>query len=160
MKFLKVSFPAVFVLVVIYCSFACQKKAGLDLTSARKAVEEANQKFMDASIRGDAATVAALYTDNTLLLPPNSPMIQGKKATEEYWRETWAQLKIADFKMTILDLYGKGDLVCEVGSYTLKFRVQGKDTVDEGKYLVVWRQMAYKTWKKHIDIWNSDRPTQ
>jgi ketosteroid isomerase-like protein len=155
-----VSFLALFVLFVIYGTFACQKKAGIDLTSARKALEEANQKFMDASIRGDAATVAALYTDNTLLLPPNSPMIQGKKATEEYWRETWAQLKIADFKMTILDLYGKGDLVCEVGSYTLKFRVQGKDAVDEGKYLVVWRQMADKTWKKHIDIWNSDRPTQ
>jgi ketosteroid isomerase-like protein len=62
--------------------------------------------------------------------------------------------------MTILNLYGKDDLVYEVGSYTLKFEIQGKEGVDEGKYVVVWKQTADKTWKKLIDIWNSDMPTQ
>jgi ketosteroid isomerase-like protein len=62
--------------------------------------------------------------------------------------------------MTILSLYGEGDLAYEVGSYTLKFNVQGKEGIDEGKYVVVWKKIADNTWKKLIDIWNSDVPTQ
>lgn len=148
-------------LVVLLCfTFSCQKKSEIDLTLVRTAVEHANQIFIEASLRGDSAAVGALLTDDTLLLPPGGQMIQGKKATVEYWRATWAQLKIVDFKMTILNLYGKDDLVYEVGSYTLKFEIQGKEGVDEGKYVVVWKQMADQTWKKLIDIWNSDLPTQ
>jgi ketosteroid isomerase-like protein len=148
-------------LVLLLCfTFSCQKKSEIDLTLVRTAVEHANQVFIDASLRGDSAAVGALLTDDTLLLPPGGQMIQGKKATVEYWRATWAQLKIEDFKMTILNLYGKDDLVYEVGSYTLKFEIQRKEGVDEGKYVVVWKQTADKTWKKLIDIWNSDLPTQ
>jgi len=148
-------------LVLLACfAFGLEKKSEIDLAKVRKAVEEANKIFIDASLRGDSAAVGALLTDDTLLLPPAGRMIQGKKATEEYWRATWAQLKIVDFKMTILNLYGKGDLVYEVGSYTLKFQVQGKEGVDQGKYVVVWKQTLDKTWKKLIDIWNSDMPTQ
>ena len=148
-------------LVLLVCfAFGSEKKSEIDLTLVRKAVEEANRIFIDASLRGDSAAVGALLTEDTLLLPPAARMIRGKKATEGYWRTTWTQLKIMDFKMNILNLYGKGDLVYEVGSYTLKFQVQGKEGVDEGKYVVVWRQTADKTWKKLIDIWNSDMPTQ
>lgn len=148
-------------LVLLLCfTFSCQKKSEIDLTLVRTAVEHANQIFIEASLRGDSAAVGALLADDTLLLPPAGRMIQGKKATVEYWRATWAQLKIVDFKMTILNLYGKDDLVYEVGSYTLKFEIQGKEGVDEGKYVVVWKQTADMTWKKLIDIWNSDLPTQ
>jgi ketosteroid isomerase-like protein len=148
-------------LVVLLCSaFGGEKKSEIDLTLVRKAVEEANQIFIKASLQGNSAAVGALLTDDTLLLPPASRIIQGKQATEEYWRATWTQLKIVDFKMNILNLYGKEDMVYEVGSYTLKFQVQGNEGVDEGKYVVVWKQMADKTWKKLVDIWNSDLPTK
>jgi ketosteroid isomerase-like protein len=148
-------------MVLVLCfGFGCQKKSELDLNLVRKTIEEANQKFIDASLRADSAAVGALLTDDTLLLPPAGRMIQGKNAAEEYWRATWAQLKISDFKMNILNLYGKDDLAYEVGSYQLKFQVQGNEHVDEGKYVVVWKQMADKTWKKLVDIWNSDLPIQ
>ena len=153
-------FLCVFLLVVLLSfAFGCEKKSEIDLTLVRKTVEQANQIFIDASLRGDSAAVGAFLTDDTLLLPPAGRMIQGKEATEGYWRATWAQLKIVDFKMTILNLYGKSDLAYEVGSYILKFQVQGREGLDEGKYVVVWRQAADKTWKKLIDIWNSDMPT-
>jgi ketosteroid isomerase-like protein len=150
------------ILLVILAGFVFgfEKKSEIDLTLVRKAVEKANQIFIDASLRGDSAAVGALLTEDTLLLPPAGRMIQGKKATEEYWRATWTQLKIVDFKMTTLNLYGNGDLAYEVGNYTLKFQVQGKEGVDGGKYVVVWKQMADKSWKKLVDIWNSDMPTQ
>jgi ketosteroid isomerase-like protein len=38
----------------------------------RKAIEKANLKFGEGLRRGDAVAVAALYTDDAILLPPNS----------------------------------------------------------------------------------------
>jgi ketosteroid isomerase-like protein len=158
MKFSRFYFVAFLAILLLLSSMACSKKPEMDLALIRKAVEEANKKFIDASLQGDAVAAAALGTDDTILLPPNSKMIQGKKATEKYWRTTWAQLKITDFKMAIVDLSGQGNLVYEVGHYTIKFRFQGKEGVEEGKYVVIWKQMADKTWKKHMDIWNSNMP--
>jgi ketosteroid isomerase-like protein len=160
MKFLRFYFVAFLAILLLLSSMACSKKPEMDLALIRKAVEEANQKFIDASLRGDAVAAAALCTGDTILSPPNSKMIQGKKATEEYWRTTWAQLKITDFKMAIVDLFGQGNLVYEVGGYSIKFQIQGKDGVDEGKYVVVWKETADKAWKKYIDIWNSSLPAQ
>jgi ketosteroid isomerase-like protein len=151
---------AVFLAFLLCFALACQKKSETSLSLAHKAIEEANQKFIDASLRGDPAAVGALLTEDTLLLPPGGKMIQGKIAAEGYWRATWAVLKISDFKMEILNLSGKADFVHEVGRYTLKFHLQGKEVVDEGKYVVVWKQTAEGTWKKRIDIWNSNLPTQ
>jgi ketosteroid isomerase-like protein len=158
MKFSRFYFVAFLAILLLLSSMACSKKPEMDLALIRKAVEEANKKFIDASLQRDAVAAAALCTDDTILLPPNSKMIQGKKATEKYWRTTWAQLKITDFKMAIVDLSGQGNLVYEVGHYTIKFRFQGKEGVEEGKYVVIWKQMADKTWKKHMDIWNSNMP--
>jgi ketosteroid isomerase-like protein len=160
MKISKYPFLFLFILLFIYSSCAGPKKTEMDVTQVRKAVDEANQKFIDASLKGDAAAAAVLCTDDTFLLPPNSKMIQGKQATEEYWRATWAQLKITDFKMTIVDLYGNEDLVYEVGNYIIKFQIGEKEGIEEGKYVVIWKHMADKTWKKHVDIWNSSMPTQ
>ena len=148
-------------LVLLSCFYAgCQNKSKLDLSRVRTAIEQANRAFMDASLRADAAAVGALLTEDTILLPPGGRIIRGKKAVEDYWRATWAVLKISDFKMKILDLSGKAGFVHEVGSYMLKFEIQGEEAVDEGKYVVVWRQLADGTWKKFIDIWNSDLPTR
>ncbi len=148
-------------LALVSCFYAgCQSKSALDLSQVRAAIEQANQAFMDASLKADAGPVGALLTDDTLLLPPGGPIIRGKKEVEDYWRATWAVLKISDFKMKILDLSGEAGFVHEVGSYTLKFQIRGKENLDEGKYVVVWRQLAGGAWKKFIDIWNSDLPTQ
>jgi len=159
-KFSKFSIFFLFILFFAFVSCVGPKTAEIALLQVRKAVDEANQKFIDASLRRDSAAAAALCTDDTFLLPPNSKMIQGKQATEEYWRATWALLKITDFKMAIVDLYGNGNLVYEVGNYIIKFQIEGKEGVEEGKYVVIWKQTADKMWKKHIDIWNSSMPTQ
>ena len=48
-----------------------------------------------------------------------------------------------------------GDTAIEVGKFTLQG--EGGQTVDEGKYLVVWKQ-ADGQWKLHRDIFNSSMP--
>ena len=161
MKFKNYSFLFVLVLFFVLLSCAGPEREEINLAQVRKAIEEANLKFSEAITQGDAAAAAALYTEDTILLPPNSEMIQGRQETEAFWRALWAQLKVTDVNITIVDLYGNGDIVYEVGKYTLTIQPEGQEPIeDKGKYVVVWKLQADGSWKKHIDIWNSSVPAQ
>ena len=152
-------------LALLLCfTFSCQKQAEeekLDLAQVRKAIEEQEHKFVEAALQGDATAATALCTEDIFLLPPNSEMIQGKQATEAFWKTAWTQMKVTEFDMTIEDLYGSGDVVYEVGNYTLKLQLEGQENFEEkGKYVSIWKKMADGTWKRHVDIWNSSMPKQ
>ena len=49
------------------------------------AVKSSNGNFSDAFGRGDVAAVAALYSQDGMLLPPGTEMAKGRKAIEEFW---------------------------------------------------------------------------
>ena len=55
------------------------------MAQGRAEVDEANRRFMEAMGRGDAASVAALYTEDAVVLPPDAPMISGRSGIEEFW---------------------------------------------------------------------------
>ena len=48
------------------------------VVEGRAEVDEANRRFMEAFERGDAASVAALYAEDAVVLPPDAPMISGR----------------------------------------------------------------------------------
>src|SRR6266851_6946756 len=58
----------------------------MDTDAVRHSVDEGNRKFGAAAARKDYAGIAALYTANAKVLPPDAPIVTGKKAIEEFWR--------------------------------------------------------------------------
>jgi uncharacterized protein (TIGR02246 family) len=56
------------------------------MAQGRAEVDEANRRFMEAMERGDAASVAALYAEDAVVLPPDAPMVSGRSAIEQFWR--------------------------------------------------------------------------
>jgi uncharacterized protein (TIGR02246 family) len=125
----------------------------------RKAIEKANLKFGEGLRRGDAVAVAALYTDDAILLPPNSEMIRGRQGIEKFWGAA-IQMGVKDAVLTTMELSGSGDTIHEIGSYTLKIHPKGQNpSEDKGKYIVIWKHTA-SGWKLHRDIWNTNMPPQ
>jgi ketosteroid isomerase-like protein len=61
---------------------------------------------------------------------------------------------IKSFTLHAKEVYKGDDVVTEVGSYEMG---DGNKTVDEGKYIVIWKKDGDK-WKLYRDIWNSDNP--
>lgn len=160
MKFSKFSFISVFVLCFTLLSYASPKEEEMDLAQVRKAIEEGNLKFVEGIRQGDGAAVAALYTEDATLLPPDADMIQGAQSIEEFWNGA-IQIGVRDAVLTIVDLYGSGDFVYEIGKYTLTIQPEGQESIKaEGKYVVVWKKTADGSWKLHVDIWNSSPPSQ
>lgn len=161
MRFTKFSFIFGCVLFLILFSCVPKQEEELDIAQIRRIIEENEHKFVEAALQGDAAAAAALCTENTYLLPPNSEMIQGKQATEEFWSAAWSQIKVTDFDMIIVELYGSGDIVYEIGTYNLTIQPEGQEPIKEkGKYLSIWKKMPDGSWKRHIDIWNTSMPIE
>lgn len=123
----------------------------MDVDAVRKSVEEGNRKFCAAAGRKDYAGMAALYTDNAKVLPPDAPIITGSKAIEEFWRSAAAALGLTSVTLKTLELEATGDTACEVGEADLKLSA-GQAKV---KYVVVWLRGGDGQWRLHRDIWNN-----
>ena len=123
-------------------------------TEVRAAIMAANEQFMAAFSRGDAAACAACYTEQGQLLPPNSDVIAGKQAIQPFWQGAM-HMGILTAKLETVEVEGRGHTAYEGGTYTLQGA--GGQALDTGKYIVIWQQEAGQ-WKIHRDIWNSSRP--
>ena len=123
----------------------------------RAAVEAANKQFIEAFNKGDAAAVAAMYSADARLLPPNGPMGEGRQAVQQFWQGAIG----AGAKMVSLEtlhVESQGNLAFEVGRYTLTApKTGGGAATDTGKYVVVWEREG-GGWRIAADIWNSDVP--
>ena len=123
-------------------------------TEVRDAIAAANENFMAAFKRGDAAGMAALYTENGQVMPPNSDFVTGKQAVQMFW-QALMDMGIKEAKLEIIEVEGHGDTAIEVSMFTLQG--EGGQVLDKGKYIVIWKQEGGQ-WKLHHDIFNSSVP--
>lgn len=118
-------------------------------------IRSANRNFMDAFGRGDAAGVAALYTPDAKLLPPDSQMMNGTEAIRSFWQGAM-NLGIKEAKLETVEVDARDNVAFEIGKYTLTIQPQGgQKVIATGKYVVVWKNEDGK-WKLYADIWNSN----
>lgn len=121
-------------------------------------IRDNNARFAEAYSRGDVAAVAALYTDDAVLLPPNLETLRGKEAIQQFWAGA-RQMGIREAALETVQVEESGDMACEIGAYTLKIQPEGgQATTDRGKYVVLWKRQADGSWKLAVDIWNTNSP--
>ncbi len=119
------------------------------------AIQSGNANVMAAFQRGDATGVAACYTADAQLLPPNSAALSGTENIATFWQGAMA-MGIKSAKLETQSVEERGDLAVEVGQYTLTIQPDGAAAMtDIGKYVVVWKNDG-GAWKLHIDIWNTN----
>jgi uncharacterized protein (TIGR02246 family) len=124
------------------------------LAQSKATIEKLNDVWTAAFNKGDAAAVAALYTEDAYVLPPGSAMVKGRAAIEGFWRQAAQQM--GDAKLTTVDVLPLGRSAArEIGTVTLKTKSQPPQEV-VGKYVVVWRKVG-RDWKLATDIWNTDK---
>jgi uncharacterized protein (TIGR02246 family) len=124
------------------------------LAQNKATIEKLNDVWTAAFNKGDAAAVAALYTEDAYVLPAGSAMVKGRAAIEAFWRQAAQQM--SDAKLTTVDVLPLGRSAArEIGTVTLKTKSQPPQEV-VGKYVVVWRKIG-RDWKLATDIWNTDR---
>jgi uncharacterized protein (TIGR02246 family) len=120
----------------------------------REALAAANKDFMAAFKRGDAAGLAALYTETGQVLPPNGDVVAGTEAIQAFWQAVM-DMGIKAARLEIVEAEDHGDTAIEVSRFALLG--EGDQALDQGKYIVIWKRDGGQ-WKLHRDIFSSSLP--
>ena len=117
-------------------------------------IQKADDKWAEAFNKGDAAALAAMYTEDAYALPPGAEMLKGRSAIEAFWRQQMQQ--IGDVKCTALDVKRLGrNAAREIG--TCSFKTKAQPPQDGAlKYAVVWEKVGSQ-WELLQDIWNTNK---
>lgn len=126
----------------------------IDLGKVKAAIQAVNDGVSTKFKAKDSAGMAANYTADAVMMPPNMPEVAGSNAILRLWGG-FIGMGFKDLTLTADDTWQEGNTVVETGTWSIKDQ---KDAVaDHGKYLVLWKE-ADGQWKIYRDIWNSDMP--
>jgi uncharacterized protein (TIGR02246 family) len=123
-------------------------------STVRQEIEQRNREFEGAFSLGDMNAVAALYTPEAVVMPPDAGIISGRPGIAEFWAAARAG-GIRSVSLQIHDVQEAGETAYEIGTATLDMQpASGAATTATVKYVVVWKHDA-EGWRLAVDIWNS-----
>jgi uncharacterized protein (TIGR02246 family) len=116
--------------------------------------QQAADTWLERYRANDAAGVAALYSEDAQLLPPDAEVVTGRAAIREFIARTnppgGAPLEIATVETQVF-----GDHAWRQGSYRLGATDGGPPAT--GKFIELWKKVGGQ-WQLHREIWNADTP--
>lgn len=121
-------------------------------------LSQMNKDFAKALLAKDAAAASMLYTEDASLLPPNEPIVTGRKNIQQYWQGA-IDAGILDISVATIATGSNGDLGYEIGRYQMTIRQpDGKVLAENGKYTELLKRSEDGTWKSIYGMWNADPP--
>ena len=150
---------------------ACQKaetpeqaaaRTEQESAAARTAIEAQAAAFGAHFSAGHADSVAAFYTEDGVLMPPNAKAVSGRAGIRELMV---GFLGSGTFSLTITPsaVAADGPRAIDRGTYVLSFTPPAgappevKASTDTGKYVAHWVNQG-GTWLMALDMWSSDLP--
>ncbi len=146
--------PALAALVLLVS--ACAPPPPAELTEADKsAITAAEETFQTAFNESNWDALAAMYTEDAVVMPPNGATVTGREGIKALFSSfppgTVVELKIVEIK-------GVGDMAYVRGTTALTIPMGDVSVTDPGKYIEVRRKQADGSWLIAVDIFNSDTP--
>ena len=121
------------------------------------ALREKTAAYVKAFNAKDVPQVLDVYTENSVFMPPNQPVIRGKDALKTFYDEL-LQSGATNLKLDAGEVSGHGPLAYQAGTYEMDVKpATGASTHDRGKYLFILRKVN-NIWRYEYTVWNSDLP--
>lgn len=119
-------------------------------TDLRAQIEKMDHAWQTAYNAGDAAALAALYSEDAKVMAPGSAAVSGRAAIQAMFAADIA--RGSKNALTLVEVLGGGDFAIEVGSWV----ETGADGAhkDHGTFLTVHKRVG-GDWKIYRDTWNS-----
>jgi ketosteroid isomerase-like protein len=107
--------------------------------------------------RGDVETILGSYAPDAVVLPPNSPAVQGIVAIRQLWQSLLAAgYRNAAFELDEIEHWG--DVALAIGRYNVQIPTKpGTFEEDRGRYVGHWRRIPDGQFRVTVSMWYSDR---
>jgi ketosteroid isomerase-like protein len=142
----------------LFVVLAACKVAPSSLSDADKtAIRALSDSFVVFFRANRDSAIAAVYSDNAIMMPPNQGSVEGRAAIRAVFD---AYPGLPDFTASSIDIDGRGDLAYVRGTYALTVpAANGRSAVaDHGKFVQIRRRQSDGRWLIAMDIFNSDVP--
>jgi len=142
-------------MVVAVAVFSTASSAA-DPAAEVAALHAVDQRWVKAYNAGDVDTVASLYEEQAVLLPPGAPGVSGRAAIHAFFAKDMPASAKDGLTFSLGSKPGggvSGDMGWASGTYAVKDKAG--HVVDTGKYLSVSMKKGGK-WLYVRDTWNSD----
>lgn len=140
-------------MVLPITSAYAQKYTGDPVEVAR--ILETSRKFSAYYVAGNIDSLAAVYSEDAKILPPDASIIEGREAIRRRWTLP-PGVEILHHAATPEEITIEGNYAYDVGYYEGSSRREGQARASafRGKYVIVWKKEE-GDWKMYLDIWNS-----
>lgn len=133
---------------------ACQSVPEYLSPEDHSAIELSSKKWVEIYNQNDWEGLAALFTPDAIMMPPNGLVVEGREAIAKWEQANETGFRIA-FKLETIE--GRGDLAYVRGrSCVFIPDGTGGYGVDVGKFLEVRKQQSNGAWLIEADIFNSN----
>jgi uncharacterized protein (TIGR02246 family) len=139
-------------LVLMPCLLGAALAAQADGTADTAALEAATQAWADAFNARDADAMAALTTEDVVLLPPNAEPVRGREAVHATWRLATAKAR-TQIAVTTEETVIAGDVAWQMGVFA--YSLPSGAVVSRGKFLEIWKRVDGQ-WKIHRDMFSGN----
>jgi uncharacterized protein (TIGR02246 family) len=117
-----------------------------------QAIRQVSADLETAFNAKDIDKILSLYTENSVFMPPNKPLLRGREPLKGFYKGLLSGGS-RELKLTVDDVAGHGPIAYESGSYSM----MNGETRDRGKFLFILRNMS-GNWKIEYTSWSSDLP--
>ena len=155
-------------LILLCCLFACGKQ-GQPMTRARgpnvqddvAAIKTLEDEWVRLYNAGDfERLMSVFYTDDAVLMAPNTPTAKGKEALLRGYRKDYEVNDEHVETSVVEDVRVSGDLAVTRGrdTGTTTSRMGGKPDPYTLKWVMAFERQADRTWKCFYEIWCENPP--
>jgi uncharacterized protein (TIGR02246 family) len=158
--FARILIPAI-LLTVQLLLIGCGKRADDTTAADIEAINRLHQREIEASKAWDIETLASLWTDDIVALPPDGTEVVGKDANRKAVLDMQQQnrdLQITDYILSFKEVKVVGDWAFEWGSYAGAARPspRGQQDWSGGKIMRVLRRDKDGTWRIARTMYNQN----
>ena len=139
------------------CAAGCQPERDTTFGAAdATAIRGALEAYFNAANSGDATQWAKLYAEDAVIMPPNTPTVEGRAAIGSWL--AMLPVKITDAEGAALEVEGAGSVAYVRGTYSMNLQIPGvpQPIPQRGKLLQIYARQPGGSWQLARDIWNAD----
>lgn len=121
-------------------------------------IVQMTQTFVRCFNEGDFDTIASLYAEDAICMPPNQRSAPGIESIKELFK-WFRNAGTSNLKLTPTHIVQGTEFVLTNGTYSVNTTLpNGTAFTDLGKYLCVYEKQNNGEYKVLYDCWNSDVP--